>query len=813
MAQDITYAYVGGLTAKRGEDGFMRVKGLATDATLDLDEQICDPEWLKTAMPKWMEIGNIREMHASKAVGKAMEMQASGSGYVVEAKIVDREASMKVEEGIYTGFSVGIKGARVVKDASAPGGRIIAGHIVEVSLVDRPANPSAIIEIAKTVGGTLIKGAAVEDIVKEIDQDMTEVELPYTEGQVVYEGRRVCDACSGTGCKTNTPGGVEEKCEVCAGSGIEPEGRSEHIIMDSEATNSEDENHAVKELAAETVKMNENHDEAGRFASSDGGSAGDHASTASEHAGKALSEARIGFKDNARDAHLAAAEAHSLAAEAHRQAASEARYQIDGRSKAQDHSRAAALHEKASSAHERAAVLNELGPSHGLTYITTGTQDASERTEDASFASQVANETSKAADPDLVKMNENHDEAGRFASSDGGGGLQLKESADKISADSKANNMSANEMDRIAAEHQELANAHYDVSSGSDQSTQTGDAHAMAGDLHAAASEAWSTTAVAASLGDKTTNQVQSARELTNAAAKASASATKTVTPDLAKRQFTQSERTVAAAAGHATPSGSFPINNVEDLKNAIRSQGRAKDRDQVLEHIKTRAAALRRPDLIPDAWKTVEHDPATLAAVRTNLIALIKAELDEIASGVEDETCDVKELLSSLELFLCWWDGESDEGETVAPFQTTDDDMTDQGDMMAYIGLGVSADLLKTAAADDATPEVRDELRHEIVKALGLETEIATYKAALSKQEEELTLLKAALDEVREMAAPGGPVLRQTGAQASKSAHADSLRVEAARRRQLAGQLVDPQMRNEYLKAAQALDAQADQI
>ena len=131
----------------------------------------------------------------------------------------------------------------------------------------------------------------------------------------------------------------------------------------------------------------------------------------------------------------------------------------------------------------------------------------------------------------------------------------------------------------------------------------------------------------------------------------------------------------------------------------------------------------------------------------------------------------------------------------------------------MAYIGLGVSADLLKTAAADDATPEVRDELRHEIVKALGLETEIATYKAALSKQEEELTLLKAALDEVREMAAPGGPALRQTGAQASKSAHADSLRVEAARRRQLAGQLVDPQMRNEYLKAAQALDAQADQI
>ena len=43
MAQDITYAYFGNLTVKRGDDGYIRVKGLATDATLDLDEQICDP--------------------------------------------------------------------------------------------------------------------------------------------------------------------------------------------------------------------------------------------------------------------------------------------------------------------------------------------------------------------------------------------------------------------------------------------------------------------------------------------------------------------------------------------------------------------------------------------------------------------------------------------------------------------------------------------------------------------------------------------------------------------------------------------------
>ena len=167
MAQDITYAYFGNLTVKRGDDGYMRVKGLATDATLDLDEQICDPEWLKTAMPEWFKIGNIREMHQSKAIGKAMEMEASGSGFVVEAKIVDAEAARLVSEGIYTGFSVGIKGARVEKSADAPGGMIRSGKIVEVSLVDRPANPSCVIELAKSVKGELVKGAAMADIEKD----------------------------------------------------------------------------------------------------------------------------------------------------------------------------------------------------------------------------------------------------------------------------------------------------------------------------------------------------------------------------------------------------------------------------------------------------------------------------------------------------------------------------------------------------------------------------------------------------------------------------------------------------------------------
>ena len=201
-----------------------------------------------------------------------------------------------------------------------------------------------------------------------------------------------------------------------------------------------------------------------------------------------------------------------------------------------------------------------------------------------------------------------------------------------------------------------------------------------------------------------------------------------------------------------------------------------------------------------------MEHDPAELNAVRQGLIALIKAELDEMAAGVENETDDVAELLHALCAFLCWWDEEADENETVEPFtQSEDNDNT--GDTMAYVGLGVSADLIKNASAETATPEVKSELRSEIVKALGLE-EVMTAKAELSKATEEIELLKAALDEVKSMAAPGGPALRATREQTSKSAATLAREVEAQRFRNLAAQITDPALRNQYLDTARALEA-----
>ena len=69
------------------------------------------------------------------------------------AHVVDPVSVKKVDAGVLRGFSIGIKSPRVVRDAKAANGRIIDGQIVEVSLVDRPANPNCQLVLAKSATG------------------------------------------------------------------------------------------------------------------------------------------------------------------------------------------------------------------------------------------------------------------------------------------------------------------------------------------------------------------------------------------------------------------------------------------------------------------------------------------------------------------------------------------------------------------------------------------------------------------------------------------------------------------------------------
>jgi hypothetical protein len=152
-----TTAYAAIVKFEEQADGTVLAYGKATDDTLDSDEQICDPQWLKEAMPEWFKYGNIREQHSSIAAGVATEYEHKEDGHYITAHVVDLSSAKKVKSGVLKGFSIGIRRPRVVKDNKAAGGRIIDGQIVEISLVDRPANPSCVLTVAKTVNSELVQ--------------------------------------------------------------------------------------------------------------------------------------------------------------------------------------------------------------------------------------------------------------------------------------------------------------------------------------------------------------------------------------------------------------------------------------------------------------------------------------------------------------------------------------------------------------------------------------------------------------------------------------------------------------------------------
>ena len=482
--ENLTYAYAGDIVKTHEEDGSMFVYGKATGPDLDLDEQICDASWLREAMPEWMKFGNVREMHQPIAAGVGIELEASGDDWFLKSEVIDDNTKRKIEAKALKGYSIGIKGAKVVKDDHAKGGRIVGGTIVEVSYVDRPANPTAIASIAKSAGGTW---NAVETQLIDVEQDEVEkADIPTDvvmdddwkpentyqpqENNDEYPADHQCDVCDGLGKLPETG----ESCPKCDGTGR---------IVNAEA-------------------------EAGR--------------------------------------------------------------------------------------------------------------SPMERT-DSAEAKDVAPEVEK--------------------------------------------------------------------------------------------------TEVVVSLSEQI--------------------------------------------------SALLPV---------------------------------------VDKDASLEHDPAQLTAVRSAMIALIKAELDETLNGEENEIGDVRDLLISLQIFLNWWTGEASENETTAPFTSWDDDKEDN---MAYVAMGVNADIIK--AASSGTDEDVTALRAEIVKALCLEetvTEIA--KAA---QREEVDFLKSELERIKEMAAPGGPAITRTHAQSSKALDAERLKAEAEHLRHIAGSLTDAELRQNYMAKASGLDRTAAEL
>jgi Caudovirus prohead serine protease len=129
------------------EDGTLKVYGFASSGAEDSDGETVSPDAMKAAIPDYMKFGAVREMHQSIAAGTAIDIGVDDDGKTnFAAHVVDPVAVKKVSTGTYKGFSIG---GKVLKRDTANPKHITELRLVEVSLVDRPANPDAVFTMYK----------------------------------------------------------------------------------------------------------------------------------------------------------------------------------------------------------------------------------------------------------------------------------------------------------------------------------------------------------------------------------------------------------------------------------------------------------------------------------------------------------------------------------------------------------------------------------------------------------------------------------------------------------------------------------------
>lgn len=140
------------------------VWGYASTPTKDLQGEIVKVSAIKGALADYMEWANIREMHRPSAVGVTVEHTISEKGLYIGAKIVDEAAWQKCKpitpggtDAVYKGFSIGGNTLEKIGDT------ITQIQLIEISLVDRPANPTCKIDMVKGMAEVKLAGADTDE--------------------------------------------------------------------------------------------------------------------------------------------------------------------------------------------------------------------------------------------------------------------------------------------------------------------------------------------------------------------------------------------------------------------------------------------------------------------------------------------------------------------------------------------------------------------------------------------------------------------------------------------------------------------------
>lgn len=190
--------------AKRDEEQRM-VYGYASTPDEDSQGDRIESAAMAAALPDYMKFGNIREMHQPSAVGKAHDISVDHTGGTyLAAKVVDDVAWKKVKEGVYNGFSIG----GVVKERD---GNVIKGiKLIEISLVDRPANPNTTFDLYKCEDATVTE-AKTDTETTDTQEAITEE--PAATDKVETVARRVGDETEYL--RRASALGLEQDSEAC----------------------------------------------------------------------------------------------------------------------------------------------------------------------------------------------------------------------------------------------------------------------------------------------------------------------------------------------------------------------------------------------------------------------------------------------------------------------------------------------------------------------------------------------------------------------------------------------------------------------
>lgn len=114
------------------------------------------------------------------------------------------------------------------------------------------------------------------------------------------------------------------------------------------------------------------------------------------------------------------------------------------------------------------------------------------------------------------------------------------------------------------------------------------------------------------------------------------------------KRDFSDEKRKELAASGKALPGGGYPIENEEDLHNAVRAFGRAKDKAKTKAHILARARSMGMMGAIPETWIAKSNFLARFL-VKSGVIkaagldeAMIEMEVAKAVCSVQKSICSI---------------------------------------------------------------------------------------------------------------------------------------------------------------------------